>query len=63
MGVSDHSMTMIVWKLTKQRLPKFANESKPGNTAIPKNKLTQVENDLNNLDWNNVLSNGFRKLL
>lgn len=52
-GLSDHNMTMVVRKLTKQRLPKFANESKPGNQGIPKNKRTQIENDLNNLDWDN----------
>jgi len=46
---------MVVRKLTKQRLPKFMNVSKPGNLGIPKNKLTQVKNDLDNLDWNNVL--------
>ena len=54
-GLSDDNMTMVVRKLTKQRLSKFANESKPGNHGIPKNKQAQIENDLNNLDWDNVL--------
>lgn len=54
-GLSDHNMTMVVRKLTKQRLPKFTNESKQGNLGIPKIKLTQVKNDLDHLDWNNVL--------
>ena len=46
---------MVVCKLSKQRLSKFANESKPGNQGIPKNKRAQIENDLNHLDWDNVL--------
>lgn len=54
-GLSDHNMTLIVRKLTKQRLPIFINEHKSGNAVIPKNKLPQLENELNHIDWNDVL--------
>lgn len=53
-GLSDHNMIMVVWKLTKQHFQQFANKSKPGNQAIPKNKISEVNNDLKNIDWNSV---------
>ena len=54
-GLSDHNMTLVVRKLTKQRLPVFINENKTGSSFIPKNKMPQFENKLNNVDWTEVL--------
>lgn len=46
---------MVVQKLTKQCLQNFTNKTKPGNPVIPKHKLTEVKNELNNIDSNNII--------
>lgn len=53
--LSDHNMTLIVRKLTKQHLTVFMNERRPklGNVVIPKKQ--QFDDELNNTDWNDVL--------
>lgn len=56
-GLSDHNMILIIRKLTKKRLQRlsFKQNHNYAPTGIPKQKVNQLEHELKNLNWDNVL--------
>ncbi len=56
-GMSDHNLTLIVRKLTKQRFL-YKQEGKSFFNIIPKSLVGQFEEKLKHLDWNDVLQSG-----
>lgn len=52
--MSDHNLTLIVRKLTKQRLF-FRQEDKSCFNVKPKTLVGPFEDKLKHLDWNDVL--------
>ncbi len=55
--MSDHNLTLIVRKLTKQRFL-YKQEGKSFFNIIPKSLVGQFEEKLKHLDWNDVLQSG-----
>lgn len=56
-GLSDHNMTLVVRKLTKERLKGIFSVSviKNDQKRIPKHKLPQFEHELKNINWESVI--------
>ncbi|KAG7526776.1 hypothetical protein JOB18_045141 [Solea senegalensis] len=56
-GLSDHNLTLVARKLTSKRFKINASASRHTNVnCIPKSKQETFDNEINNLDWGDILS-------
>ncbi len=55
-GLSDYNLTLIVRKLSKQRFQNrfFGSRVNNSQIGIPKQKVFQFENELNNINWERI---------
>ena len=56
-GLSDQNLTLVARKLTKKRFQNITTIPRHTNfLCIPKNKQAIFDNEINNMDWSDILS-------